>query len=136
MIQLKNMTVLDVLVQQSPQLQELERQARPGILALQERLQELERQARPGILALQERLQELERQARPGILALQEQATRWWQDGRLLATTTPLRDPMVHQPSEPRPRRIGFAPRELPRNQPTRSTTPERSRKRIGFAPW
>ena len=118
MIQLKNMTVLDVLVQQSPQLQELERQARPGILALQERLQELERQARPGILALQ------------------EQATRWWQDGRLLATTTPLRDPMVHQPSEPRPRRIGFAPRELPRNQPTRSTTPERSRKRIGFAPW
>ena len=58
MIQLKNMTVLDVLVQQSPQLQELERQARPGILALQERLQELERQARPGILALQERLQE------------------------------------------------------------------------------
>ena len=31
---------------------------------------------------------------------------RWSQ----LATTTPLRDPMVHQPPEPRPRRIGFAP--------------------------
>ena len=80
-------TVLDALVQQSPQLQDLGRQLDhkygPGIRAL---LQELTRQANPGIRALEElgrqaspaltaasrAAAELTRQANPGIRALEE----------------------------------------------------------------
>ena len=66
-------TVLEVLVRQSPQLQELGRQLDrefgPGIRALDELRRQVDRKHGPGIRAL---LQELRRQAAPGIRALDE----------------------------------------------------------------
>ena len=93
-------TVLDVLVQQSPQLQELGRQFDrkygPGIRALQELGRQFDREYGPGIRALQEQfnreygpgiraLQELgrqfDREYGPGIRALQEQFNREYGPG-------------------------------------------------------
>ena len=64
---------MEVLVQQSPQLQELGRQLDrefgPSIRALDELRRQVDRKHGPGIRAL---LQELRRQAAPGIRALEE----------------------------------------------------------------
>ena len=89
-------TVLEVLVQQSPQLQELGRQLDelrrqvdrefgPGIRALDELRRQVDRKHGPGIRAL---LQELRKQAGPSIRALEElskQATPVLKAGALAA---------------------------------------------------
>ena len=66
-------TALEVLVQRSPQLQELGRQLDrefgPGIRALDELRRQIDRKYGPGIRAV---LQELGKQAAPGIRALEE----------------------------------------------------------------
>ena len=69
-------TVLDVLVKQSPQLQELTRQLAPGIRALQELGRQFDREYGPGIRALQKLGRQFDREYGPGIRALQRQLDR------------------------------------------------------------